>query len=275
MYFGYNTNGFAHHRLEDALGVIAGHGYQGVAITIDHHALNPFDPHLFDQLHRTRELLRLYELQAVIETGARFLLDSKRKHQPTLLDPDAKMREYRRDFLRRSAYMAEALGIEIVSFWSGMAVDDARPDVLMDRLTEQCLQLIAETDNLPTVRYAFEPEPGMFIDTMDRFAELSQRVKHPRFGLTLDIGHLHCLGEPIAPTIHRWKDVLWNVHIEDMRRGVHEHLMFGEGEIDFAPVLAALDEVAYAGGVFVELSRHGHNAVEVSRQALEFLRATR
>lgn len=275
MYFGYNTNGFAHHRLEDALGVIAENGYQGVAITIDHHALNPFDPHLFDQLHRIRDLLRLYKLKAVIETGARFLLDSKRKHQPTLLDPDAKMREYRRDFLRRSAYMAESLGIEIVSFWSGMAVDDARPDVLMDRLTEQCLQLLAETDNLPTVRYAFEPEPAMFIDTMDRFAELSQRVKHPRFGLTLDIGHLHCLGEPIAPAIHRWKDVLWNVHIEDMRRGVHEHLMFGEGEIDFAPVLAALDEVAYGGGVFVELSRHSHDAVEVSRKALEFLRAAR
>ncbi|MGW4149959.1 sugar phosphate isomerase/epimerase, partial [Streptomyces albogriseolus] len=28
--------------------------------------------------------------------------------------------------------------------------------------------------------------------------------------------------------------------IEDMRRGVHEHLPFGDGEIDFPPVLAAL-----------------------------------
>ena len=31
--------------------------------------------------------------------------------------------------------------------------------------------------------------------------------------------------------------MLWNVHIEDMRTGVHDHLMFGEGEIDFAEVL--------------------------------------
>src|SRR5438045_5012560 len=84
MFFGYNTNGFAHHRLEDALAVLAGLGYEGVALTLDHHALNPFDPLLFEQLHRVRDLLRAYRLRAVIETGARFLLDARRKHQPTL-----------------------------------------------------------------------------------------------------------------------------------------------------------------------------------------------
>ena len=77
-------------------------------------------------------------------------------------------------------------------------------------------------------------------------------MNHRAFGLTLDIGHLHCMGEiPIADHIRRWKDVLWNVHIEDMRRGVHEHLMFGEGEIAFAPVLHTLQEIGYAGGVYV------------------------
>ena len=57
-----------------------------------------------------------------------------------------------------------------------------------------------------------------------------------------------------------------------MRRGVHEHLMFGEGEIDFGPVLAALREIGYEGGVHVELSRHSHDAVETARRALRYLR---
>src|SRR5947208_16406386 len=82
MFFGYNTNGFAHNRLEDALAVLAGLGYEGVGLTLDHHALNPFDPHLFDQVHRVRDLLRVHQLRTVIETGARFLLDARRKHQP-------------------------------------------------------------------------------------------------------------------------------------------------------------------------------------------------
>ena len=113
----------------------------------------------------------------------------------------------------------------------------------------------------------------MFIDTMDRFAELKERVNHPLFGLTIDIGHLHCQGEvPISDHLRRWKDWLWNIHIEDMRKGVHEHLMFGEGEIDFVPILRTLDEIGYSGGVHVELSRHSHDAVETAKKAMEFLK---
>ena len=123
------------------------------------------------------------------------------------------------------------------------------------------------------VRLAFEPEPGMFIDTMSRYAELQQRVDHPAFGLTIDVGHLHCLGEtPIADQLRRWQERLWNIHIEDMRAGVHDHLLFGEGEIDFAPVLQALLDIGYTGGVHVELSRHSYDAVETARRSLEFLR---
>jgi sugar phosphate isomerase/epimerase len=275
MFFGYNTNGFAHHRLEDALAVLAGLGYEGVALTLDHHALNPFDSRLFDQVHRVRDLLRAYRLRAVVETGARFLLDARRKHQPTLLDPDPAMREYRREFLRRAAYVAAALGVSVVSFWSGTPTDDAPPVVLMERLVESCAILAQDVESLQEVRLAFEPEPGMFLDSMERYAELFECVNHPRFGLTLDVGHLHCLNEPIGPTIRRWKDVLWNVHIEDMRRGVHEHLVFGEGEIDFSDVLRTLHEIDYQAGIYVELSRHSHEAVETARKALEFLNAVR
>ncbi len=273
MRFGYNTNGFAHHRLDDALAILAELGYRSVALTLDHHALNPYDPDTARQLPVLRERLRGLGLSVVIETGARFLLDPRHKHQPTLLSVDAQQRARRLDFLRRAVDVAAELGAEAVSFWSGTPPETETEATLMDRLVEGCRQLCEHAAGRQ-MRLAFEPEPGMFLDTMTRYAELHRRVADPRFGLTIDIGHLHCLGEiPIAAHLRRWREWLWNVHIEDMRRGVHDHLMFGEGEIDFAQVLGTLAEIGYTGGVHVELSRHSHDAVETARKSLAFLQA--
>jgi sugar phosphate isomerase/epimerase len=80
------------------------------------------------------------------------------------------------------------------------------------------------------------------------------------------------LGEvPIDTHIRRWHERLVNVHIEDMRSGVHEHLMFGEGEIEFRPIIEAFRAVGYAGALHVELSRHSHDGPNAARRAIEFL----
>jgi L-ribulose-5-phosphate 3-epimerase len=272
--FGYNTNGFAHHRLEDALAIIADLGFESVALTLDYNALNPYEPNLPARCEALRGLLDRLRLRRVIETGARFLLDPRRKHQPTLLSAEPSERRLRMEFLQRAVNIAHQLGADAVSFWSGTPTDHAQEGVWMDRLVDGC-KFLSDYAAGRAVRLAFEPEPGMFIDTMPRFVELFERVNHRSFGLTLDIGHLHCQGEtPIADHIRRWSERLWNVHIEDMRRGVHDHLAFGEGEIDFVPVVRTLEEIGYSGGVHVELSRHSHDAVETARRSLAFLRQT-
>src|SRR5438270_13938507 len=99
MLFGYNTNGFAHHRLEDALNILADLGYGSVALTLDYHALNPYDVDLPRQLAAVRAVLQRRGLRSVIETGARFLLDLWHKHQPTLVSAAAPQQEQRLDFL--------------------------------------------------------------------------------------------------------------------------------------------------------------------------------
>jgi L-ribulose-5-phosphate 3-epimerase len=205
----------------------------------------------------------------VIETGSRFPLDPEHKHQPTLLSSDPDDRGIRRHFLEACIEIAKELHADAVSFWSGTPTEPADH---MTRLADEC-RWLADHAAMRNVRLAFEPEPGMFIDTMDQFAELHGRVNHPHFGLTLDVGHLVCLGElPVSEHIRRWKDRLWNVHIEDMKAGVHDHLMFGEGQVDFADVFAALAEVNYPGLVGVELSRHSHDAVRTAEKAMGFLK---
>jgi L-ribulose-5-phosphate 3-epimerase len=271
MLLGYNTNGFAHHRLDDALTILAELGYSSVAITLDHYALNPFDPDVSHQCERIRGLLDKLKMRCVIETGARFLLDPRRKHQPTLLSSQADDRQRRLDFLCRAVDIAADLRADAISFWSGTPDDRAPEAESMARLTAAC-NCLCDYAEPKGVRLAFEPEPGMFIDTIARFDDIERFMRRPNFGLTLDVGHLHCMGElPIASHIHRCSEKLWNVHIEDMRHGVHDHLMFGEGEMDFPPILRALREIGYDGGVHVELSRHSHDAVNTARRALTFL----
>ena len=271
MFLGYNTNGFAHHRLEDAIDILAELGYGGVALTLDVHHLDPFAPDLPVRVADLAARLSRNRMRCVVETGARFLLDARRKHQPTLLSPTPEERAVRLDFLKRGVDIAADLNADCVSMWSGAAVDNAPGGVHMVRLEDRGERL-AEFAVERNVRLAFEPEPGMFIDTMDKFADLYRRLSHPALGLTLDIGHLVCNGElPVSKYLTEWKHALWNVHIEDMRAGVHDHLMFGEGEVDFADAFAGLREAEYAGGVYVELSRHSHDAVNTARKAKAFL----
>jgi sugar phosphate isomerase/epimerase len=271
MFLGYNTNGFAHHRLEDAISILADLGYRGVALTLDVHHLDPFASDLPGRTAAVRKLLERHQLACVIETGARFLLDPRRKHQPTLISARPDERQVRLDFLEQCVDLAHEMNAGCVSFWSGAASDSASPDEHMQRLAAGCREL-ADYAAAREVSLAFEPEPGMLIETMAQYAELHRRVNHPAFGLTLDIGHLVCTAElPVSAIAANWKHVLWNVHIEDMRRGIHDHLMFGEGEVDYEDVFTGLRAACYEKGVFVELSRHSFNAVETAGRAKVFL----
>lgn len=271
MLLGYNTNGLAHHDPFQAVELLADIGYRSVALTLDHGPLNPFAGDFAAQLRKMRSLLERFGMRSVIETGARFLLDPKQKHEPTLVSADAAGRRRRVDFLRRAIDAAGELASDCVSLWSGVVRDAAEEAVLWDRLAGG-LGAVVDHARQRGVTIGFEPEPGMFIDTMARYDMLRERLARPELRLTLDIGHLHCQGEtPLLDYLRRYSDDLVNVHLEDMRRGVHEHLMFGEGEINFPPILSYLSSGVYAGGVHVELSRHSHEGPSAAWRAFQFL----
>ncbi len=102
MRLGYNTNGLAHHRLIDAINLLADEGYQSVAITLDAAALDPYqDPAVLTrQVNEVRDTLDRRGLARVIETGGADLLNPRAKHDPTLMDPDPGAGPYARIFSR-------------------------------------------------------------------------------------------------------------------------------------------------------------------------------
>jgi sugar phosphate isomerase/epimerase len=269
--FAYGTNGLADHRLTDALELLADLGYTGVSLTLDHQHLDPFSPGLAQRTERIAAQLDRLGLAVVVETGARYLLDPRAKHEPTLVSDAG--RERRVAFLQQAIAVAGELGAPVVSCWSGVAPSGVDTDEAWRRLVASCAPVV-DTADAAGIRLGFEPEPGMVIATLDDWTALWERLDRPEpFGITLDVGHCHCI-EPatVAECVHRAAPNLVHVQIEDMRRDVHEHLPFGQGDFDVPPALAALREVRYDGLVSVELPRHSHDAARLVRDSLAYLR---
>ncbi|PSL06997.1 sugar phosphate isomerase/epimerase [Haloactinopolyspora alba] len=270
--FGYGTNGFGSHRLDDALAVIAELGYEGVALTVDQPHLDPFGTDLGARTAAVHRRLDELGLDVVVETGARYVMDPWYKHEPTLVSDTG--RERRVDYLRRAVRIAADLGAEAVSFWSGTlpaGVDDAEG---WRRVVDGVGAVLDEADSRGVV-CAFEPEPGMFVDTVGGVLELRRRLGSPEhFRVTLDIGHCVCNEKgTVAECAHQAGELLGNVQLDDMVPDVHEHLEFGAGEIDLPAALGALLDVGYTGLAAVELPRHGHAAPVVAERSMRALRA--
>ncbi|MEU6620891.1 sugar phosphate isomerase/epimerase family protein [Streptomyces litmocidini] len=270
---GYGTNGLTDLRLDDALGLLAELGYDGVGLTLDHMHLDPLAPGLAARTARVARRLGALGLTTTIETGARYVLDPRRKHGPSLLDADPRDRAARVRLLLTAVGVAADLGAHAVHCFSGVAPPDTDDTTAWRRLTE-ALAPVLDAAADAGVPLAIEPEPGHLLATLDDFHRLRAALGDPApLGLTLDIGHCQCLeAAPPAACVRAAAPWLRHVQIEDMRRGVHEHLPFGEGEIDFPPVLDALAATGYQGLTVVELPRHSHAGPQLAAESAAFLR---
>jgi len=125
------------------------------------------------------------------------------------------------------------------------------------------------------VQLAFEPEPGMFIATPDGYGQLVERMgtAGDGLGLTLDVGHCLVTGQDVVDTIQKWAPRLVNVHLDDIKDRLHDHRMFGEGELDLSSTLRALIDTNFDGIAAVELSRDSHRGPTAAREAMAHLRA--
>ena len=141
-------------------------------------------------------------------------------------------------------------------------------------LTEGVAQ-IAEAAARDGVTVALEPEPGMLIETVDDYrrlkTDLAERTSAP-LRLALDTGHCLVTGErDPADAVREFAADLGTVALEDMRRGIHEHLPFGQGDMDIPAVLDALTGIHFDRLICVELSRESHRAHVAIPESLTWL----
>ena len=272
MKAGYSTNSFGDADPLDALSLLCEQGYASLAITPDRHMLNPYEKIFSSEVRVWQRALVKAQMSCVVETGARYLLDPRKKHHPTLLSDAQDDCKRRIDFLRRAIDLAGELNADCVSLWSGAVYSDTDDALLWQKLTDGVGEVLDYATRCGVV-LGFEPEPGMFIDTVSRAEELFERLGRPKsLGFTVDIGHLECLGErPLAATVRDVADRIVNVHIDDMTVCCHEHLPLGKGDIDYRPIFQELFAAGYQGGLHVELPRQSHRWHETAKESYEFI----
>lgn len=268
---GYVSHGLLDHSIDQALELLSSAGYSAMGITLGPTHLDPWKSTAAD-LESLRKKLEEHQLLPSIETGGRYLLDSRKKHWPTLASATAEGRKLRQSFYIRAIDLAAALGASVVSVWSGSNDDPSRSAEEVTANLREALLPVLDHAHSSGVSIGFEPEPGMWIESLEDWKVFRQQVDHPALGLTVDLGHLG-VTEFIDPlgSLNSVLDEVIHVHVDDCKNQKHEHLPLGEGELDLPALIGALTDSGFQGQLLVELSRDSHRAPELVEQSMRYL----
>lgn len=119
------------------------------------------------------------------------------------------------------------------------------------------------------VRLTLEPITATlikFVLTTQDGIEMCRRVDRPNFGLMLDVYHMNIEDVDIYQSFREAKDDCWLVHVCDNNRKWP-----GSAHLDFAKIIATLNEVGYNGFVSTEMLPWPDPDTS-ARAAIEYLR---
>jgi len=262
MKFAYSTNAYTRWPLAKAIADVRAGGFDGVEILAD-------APHAFQPSPRDVEALKavvsgfpISNLNA--NTSAGF---GRGDWWPSLLAGDPQ----KADYVGQVVDLAVALGAPCVCTATGeippgMGAADARRHLL-----ESLDAILARSGG--RVRIGLEYEPGFFLGDAESTLAILREVDHPMLGVNLDLGHAACVGEDPSRTIDAFAGRIWNIHLEDIKGRVHEHLVPGRGDMDMRSILTALDRIGYDRFVTLELYPYKDAPGEAGREGLAFLKS--
>lgn len=271
----FSSNAFKKSTLADAARDIAAAGYRGLEVMADiPHAYPP----TFTRQHRTEFLALLNTLNLQVSNINAFTLFANGDtYHPTWIENDDAARQFRITHTISAIELASDLGARTLSIQPG------GPMIGTGLTTDQAARRFADGLDaiLPTARkhqvtIAIEPEPGLFIQSVDEFLLFKTRffADEPLIAMNCDMGHLFCVGDDPVSVVQQHLPHIAHVHLEDIAKNhVHQHLPLGQGAMDLQGILHALESRNYPGWVTIELYPYITTAKEVAHQAMEYLRS--
>jgi len=272
MKLAFSTNAYLNFSFREAVTRLAKIGYAGVEIMAD-------VPHAWPAylLPEQKQALRqaLADNKLAISNVNSFMMhavnDPRQKYwHPSWIEPDRHYRQIRIDHTMRALTLAKELGAPCITTEPGGPVEPGQSWSAALRLFVEMLKPVAAHAEKEGVLLLVEPEPGLLIETADQFLEFMQHIDSPAVGMNFDIGHAYCVKDDPATTIPRVAQHIRHFHLEDIAATrVHQHMVPGDGAIDFAAALRAIRAMNYQGWVTIELYPYIDDPDRAARTAFE------
>ncbi len=275
MKLAFSTNAFTNMTLPEAVAAVGRLGYEGVEILADvPHAFPPRDdaPWVLD----VKWQLERYDIKVSNingNTAAGFFRDrtGEPTFEPSLCNAAQDVRRQRINYTKGCIDLANVLGASNISITSGMCLPGNPPRQALKFLRESLEELVDYAEQRE-VNIGIEYEPGLLIENGQELFELMQVVASPKLGVNLDVGHVQVIGEDLDILLKKLGPRIWNVHLEDIDRQKHYHLIPGEGTMDFHSIIGKLRHIGYDRYITVELYTYVNEPVNAAERSISFLR---
>jgi len=117
------------------------------------------------------------------------------------------------------------------------------------------------------------PYEGTIICSADDLRWAMDQVNNPYFQCMLDLACPLTLGEPISEYFEKLGDAVKHIHFIDCCKDSEDHLIPGDGEMDFPRIVSYLKEVGYDGYLSLELfSRYANEPDFAAKRGIEVYR---
>lgn len=188
-----------------------------------------------------------------------------------LTSPEADVRRRTAEYVQDLARLCRDLGGSIMVFGSpqqrnllpGVSMDDALGYAA--EVFESCMPVFEETGVTLAVE-PLGPTEGNFLNRASDAREVIERVGSPNCRLLLDCKAMSSEDKPIPELIRENRELLAHFHANDPNM-----LGPGFGELQFAPILAALGEIDYRGWVSVEVFDYTPGVERLARDSIAYL----
>jgi sugar phosphate isomerase/epimerase len=274
MPLAFSSNAYLSFSFAEAARRIAAIGYRGIEVMADvPHAWPAFllpeqKQALRDAVERNRLTIsnvNAFMMHAVNDPRQRYWY-------PSWIEPDPHYRRIRIEHTKRALTLAREIGAPCITTEPGGPVEAGESWTKALSLFVEMIKPVADHAEKEGVQLLVEPEPGLLIETSEQFEEFIERVESPAIGLNFDIGHIFCVGEDPSVSLQRLAKYIRHIHVEDIAATrVHEHLVPGEGAIDFRKILCSVRAIGYTGWLTVELYPYIDDPDRAAQRALEQL----